>query len=310
MIPQRVLYTDEFFTGGETMLKSMTGFGRYQEIIGGRDILVEIRSVNHRYYEFSARLPRAYGYLEEKLKSFLNGRVARGKTEISLTLMNVEGKDALIEVNELIAEGYVNALRKANERLGLKDDITLSHIMRLPDIFNVRKPQDNEDEIWESVKTVAERALDNFIEMRETEGLRMKEDFLNRLSYIEELVSMVEERSPEVNKAYRERLENRLKDILGDKNIEESRILTEAAIFADKTAVDEETVRLRSHINQFRSMLELDEPVGRKLDFLIQEFNREANTIGSKAQDAAVTKIVVELKSEIEKIREQIQNIE
>ncbi|MBQ8569217.1 MAG: YicC family protein [Oscillospiraceae bacterium] len=292
------------------MLKSMTGFGRYQEIIGGRDILVEIRSVNHRYYEFSARLPRAYGYLEEKLKSFLNGRVARGKTEISLTLMNVEGKDALIEVNELIAEGYVNALRKANERLGLKDDITLSHIMRLPDIFNVRKPQDNEDEIWESVKTVAERALDNFIEMREAEGLRMKEDFLNRLSYIEELVSMVEERSPEVNKAYRERLENRLKDILGDKNIEESRILTEAAIFADKTAVDEETVRLRSHINQFRSMLELDEPVGRKLDFLIQEFNREANTIGSKAQDASVTKIVVELKSEIEKIREQIQNIE
>ncbi len=292
------------------MIKSMTGFGRAEEVLNGRDILVEIRSVNHRYYEFSSRIPRAYGYIEEKLKSLLNGRIARGKTEVSVTVSSVEGKEAVIEVNEAIASGYVDALRKANEKLGLTDDITLSQMMRLPDIFTVRKVQDDEDQVWQDVKTVTEKALDNFVRMRETEGVRMKEDFLFRLENIEKMVSDVEVRSPEVNAAYRDRLYNKIKEVLADKNVDESRLLTEAAIFADKTAVDEETVRLRSHINQFRSMLELDEPVGRKLDFLIQEFNREANTIGSKAQDAKITKTVVELKSEIEKIREQIQNIE
>ncbi len=292
------------------MIKSMTGFGRAEEVLNGRDILVEIRSVNHRYYEFSSRIPRAYGYIEEKLKSLLNGRIARGKTEVSVTVSSVEGKEAVIEVNEAIASGYVDALRKANEKLGLTDDITLSQMMRLPDIFTVRKVQDDEDQVWQDVKAVTEKALDNFVRMRETEGVRMKEDFLFRLENIEKMVSDVEVRSPEVNAAYRDRLYNKIKEVLADKNVDESRLLTEAAIFADKTAVDEETVRLRSHINQFRSMLELDEPVGRKLDFLIQEFNREANTIGSKAQDAKITKTVVELKSEIEKIREQIQNIE
>lgn len=292
------------------MIKSMTGFGRAEEVLNGRDILVEIRSVNHRYYEFSSRIPRAYGYIEEKLKSLLNGRIARGKTEVSVTVSSVEGKEAVIEVNEAIASGYVDALRKANEKLGLTDDITLSQMMRLPDIFTVRKVQDDEDQVWQDVKTVTEKALDNFVRMRETEGVRMKEDLLFRLENIEKMVSDVEVRSPEVNAAYRDRLYNKIKEVLADKNVDESRLLTEAAIFADKTAVDEETVRLRSHINQFRSMLELDEPVGRKLDFLIQEFNREANTIGSKAQDAQITKTVVELKSEIEKIREQIQNIE
>lgn len=292
------------------MIKSMTGFGRAEEVLNGRDILVEIRSVNHRYYEFSSRIPRAYGYIEEKLKSLLNGRIARGKTEVSVTVSSVEGKEAVIEVNEAIASGYVDALRKANEKLGLTDDITLSQMMRLPDIFTVRKVQDDEDQVWQDVKAVTEKALDNFVRMRETEGVRMKEDLLFRLENIEKMVSDVEVRSPEVNAAYRDRLYNKIKEVLADKNVDESRLLTEAAIFADKTAVDEETVRLRSHINQFRSMLELDEPVGRKLDFLIQEFNREANTIGSKAQDAKITKTVVELKSEIEKIREQIQNIE
>lgn len=292
------------------MIKSMTGFGRAEEVLNGRDILVEIRSVNHRYYEFSSRIPRAYGYIEEKLKSLLNGRIARGKTEVSVTVSSVEGKEAVIEVNEAIASGYVDALRKANEKLGLTDDITLSQMMRLPDIFTVRKVQDDEDQVWQDVKAVTEKALDNFVRMRETEGVRMKEDLLFRLENIEKMVSDVEVRSPEVNAVYRDRLYNKIKEVLADKNVDESRLLTEAAIFADKTAVDEETVRLRSHINQFRSMLELDEPVGRKLDFLIQEFNREANTIGSKAQDAKITKTVVELKSEIEKIREQIQNIE
>lgn len=292
------------------MIRSMTGYGRSQQTLDGREILVEVKSVNHRYFEFSARVPRAYGYLEEKLKSFLQGKVSRGKIEMGVTIYNIEGKDALIEVNSSIAKGYVDALRKANESLELKDDITLSNLIRLPDIFNVIKNTEDEEVIWNDVKIAAEEALNNFVSMRETEGLKMREDVEQRLDYIEKLVGKVEERSPMVTEAYRERLYNKLAEILNDKKIDEQRILTEAAIFSEKTAVDEETVRLKSHINQFRNLLEINEPVGRKLDFLIQEFNRESNTIGSKAQDVEITKIVVELKSEIEKIREQIQNIE
>ncbi len=292
------------------MIKSMTGFGRAEEIIGGRDILVEIRSVNHRYYEFSARVPRAYGYLEEKLKSYLNGRISRGKVEVGVTIANVEGKDALIEVNKSIAKGYVEALRNANQELGLTDDLTLSQLIRLPDIFNVRKNADDEEVIWDAVRAVADQAVSRFVSMRETEGAKMREDVLERLTVIEKLVTDVERLSPQSAENYRSKLYSRLCEVLADKNIDEQRILTEAAIFADKTAVAEETVRLKSHIRQLTDMLSLDEPVGRKLDFLIQEFNREANTIGSKAQDIAITKIVVDLKSEIEKIREQIQNIE
>lgn len=292
------------------MIRSMTGYGRSQQTLDGREILVEIKSVNHRYFEFSARTPRAYGYLEEKLKSFLQGKVSRGKIEMSVTIYNIEGKDALIEVNSSIAKGYVDALRKANESLELKDDITLSNLIRLPDIFNVIKNTEDEEVIWNDVKIAAEEALNNFVSMRETEGLKMREDVEQRLDYIEKLVGKVEERSPMVTEAYRERLYNKLAEILNDKKIDDQRILTEAAIFSEKTAVDEETVRLKSHINQFRNLLEINEPVGRKLDFLIQEFNRESNTIGSKAQDVEITRIVVELKSEIEKIREQIQNIE
>ena len=292
------------------MIKSMTGYGRSQQVIDGRDIVVEIRSVNHRYFEFSARVPRAYGYIEEKLKSFLQGSISRGKVDVGVTIFNVEGKDALIEVNKSIAQGYVSALRKANEELGLEDDITLSRIMRLPDIFNVVKAEEDEEAVWNSVKTVAAEAVENFVAMRKAEGAKMTEDISSRLGYIEELVGNVEKRSPEITRLYRERLYNKIKDILEDKNVDEQRILTEAAVFSEKTAVDEETVRLRSHIHQFRTLLESDEPVGRKLDFLIQEFNRESNTIGSKAQDIEVTRTVVELKSEIEKIREQIQNIE
>lgn len=292
------------------MIKSMTGFGRAEEIIGGRDILVEIRSVNHRYYEFSARVPRAYGCLEEKLKTFINGKISRGKVEVSVSVVNVEGKDALIEVNSSIAAGYVNALRTANKELGLTDDLTLSQLIRLPDIFNVRKTADDEEVIWNDVRTVAEKAVERFVLMREAEGAKMREDILERLSVISSLVAQVETLSPLSAEKYRSKLYARLCEVLADKNIDEQRLITEAALFADKTAVAEETVRLKSHINQLTDMLELDEPIGRKLDFLIQEFNREANTIGSKAQDIAVTKIVVELKSEIEKIREQIQNIE
>lgn len=292
------------------MIKSMTGFGRCLETVGGKDILVEIKSVNHRYYEFSARVPRAYGYLEEKLKGFLQGRISRGKVEVGVTVYNASAENESIEVNRDVAKQYISALRSANEELGLTDDLTLSKLMRLPDIFNVRKAEDDEDAVWESVKTVAGKALDNFIAMREAEGKKMRDDVLSRLEYITELVGKIEQKSPETTEKYRKRLYDKLIDILNDKNIDEQRIVTEAAIFSEKTAVDEETVRLRSHIHQCRELLDSDEAVGRKLDFLIQEFNREANTIGSKAQDIEITKIVVELKSEIEKIREQIQNIE
>ena len=292
------------------MIKSMTGYGRGQQILDGREIMVEIKSVNHRYFEFSARVPRAYGYLEEKLKSFVQNKVSRGKVDVGVTIFNIEGKDAQIEVNQSIAVGYVDALRKANESLQLTDDLALSQLIRLPDIFNVIKTTEDEEVIWNSVKIVAEEALNNFVSMRETEGQKMKDDIMSRLSYISGLVKKVEERSPLVTEAYRERLYNKISEILNDKKIDEQRILTEAAIFSEKTAVDEETVRLKSHIQQFTELLESKDAVGRKLDFLIQEFNRESNTIGSKAQDVEITKIVVELKSEIEKIREQIQNIE
>ena len=292
------------------MIKSMTGYGRGQQTLDGREIMVEIKSVNHRYFEFSARVPRAYGYLEEKLKSFIQSKVSRGKIDVGVTVFNIEGKDAQIEVNQSIANGYVEALRKANENIGLTDDLTLSQLIRLPDIFNVIKNTEDEEVIWSDVKIVAEEALNNFVSMRETEGQKMKDDIKSRLNYIGELVEKVEQRSPMVTEAYRERLYNKICEILNDKKIDEQRILTEAAIFSEKTAVDEETVRLKSHIHQFNTLLEVEEPVGRKLDFLIQEFNRESNTIGSKAQDVEITKIVVELKSEIEKIREQIQNIE
>ncbi|MCD7727564.1 MAG: YicC family protein [Ruminococcus sp.] len=292
------------------MLKSMTGFGRMQEVINNREILVEIKAVNHRYYEFNSRVPRAYGYLDEKLKGFLKGSVSRGKVEVSVSIFNQEGTDAEIEINRSMASGYVAALRSVSDELDLKDDLSLSSLLRLQDIFTVVKTADDEEAIWQDVKCVASKALDKFIAMRQAEGEKMYEDISSRLDYIEKQVGKIEERSPKVTELYREKLYTKIKEIVADRNVDDARVLTEAALFSEKTAVDEETVRLRSHISQYRSLLLSEEPVGRKLDFLTQEMNREVNTIGSKGQDLEITKIVVELKSEIEKIREQIQNIE
>ncbi|WP_295208786.1 YicC/YloC family endoribonuclease [Ruminococcus sp.] len=292
------------------MIKSMTGFGREHIVANGREIIVEIRSVNHRYYEFTSRTPRAYGYLDEKLKSFLKSGISRGKVEAAVTIYNQEGTDAEIELNKAVAKGYLDALRGAADELDLDDDLTLSNIMRLPDVFTVVKKTDDEEVIWNEVKAVAQVALDRFVEMRSTEGIKMYDDISGRLDYIEETVGKIEAQSPNVTESYRERLYAKIKETLGDKDIDEQRILTEVAIFADKVAIDEETVRLRSHISQFRELINSEEPVGRKLDFLVQELNREVNTIGSKANDLTITKMVVDLKAEIEKIREQIQNIE
>lgn len=295
---------------GVRLLRSMTGYGRSQKRIGDLDLLVEIRSVNHRYFEVNTRIPRAYGYLEEKLKTLLQSKIARGKVEVALTLNHAEGSDALIAVNQSIAQGYVDALRAANEQLGLQDDLTLAGLLRLPDLFRVQKAEEDEDAVWDAVSQTAQEALDRFVAMRETEGERLKADILGRLSTLEALVERVEQASPGLTEQYRQRLTAKLQEVLSSQNIDEQRIVTEAAIFSEKVAVDEETVRLHSHIAQYRTLLELGEPVGRKLDFLTQELNRETNTIGSKAQDLEITQWVVEMKSEIEKIREQIQNVE
>ncbi len=294
------------------MPKSMTGYGRAQQMIAERDVLVEIRSVNHRYYEFSARLPRTYLYLEEKLKTLLNGSIVRGKVEVSVTINRLDGKDAQVIVNESVANGYIDALRSYADRQGgtLRDDLTLSSLLRLQDVFTVTKATEDETEVWAAVSVVAQQALDAFINMRAVEGARLAADLTEKLSNIEQMLASVEAIVPTIAEQYRNRLYAKLSELLQAANIDDQRILTETAIFAEKTAVDEEMVRLHSHLAQASALLTAEEPIGRKLDFLVQEMNREVNTIGSKAQDLQVTKLVVDMKSEIEKIREQIQNIE
>ena len=292
------------------MIKSMTGFGRDRKVIGEREILVEIRSVNSRYFEFNSKIPRSFQFLEDKIKSILKEKISRGKVEYSLTVYNIQGKETAVTVNSLVVENYVKALREVGEKLSLNDDLSLNSIFNMSDAFNIVRPDVDEEELWNAVKNVTETALDNFIKMREIEGEKMKADVLEKLSNVEKMIEEVCSLSPETVKSYRERLFEKMNEILEDKQISEQRILLEAGIFAEKIAIDEETVRLKSHFLQLRSMVETDEAVGRKLDFLVQEINREINTIGSKAQDLKITGIVVDAKSEIEKIREQIQNIE
>lgn len=292
------------------MLKSMTGYGRTQKILNGRDILVEIRSVNHRYYEYSSRIPRTYNYIDEKLKVLLKQKISRGKVDVNVSINNIEGRDTAIAINKGVAEGYVSALRSVAEELNLKDDITLSKLIKLPDIFNVQKTPDDEEQVWHDVAEVATEAIEKFVEMREKEGVKLYNDVLEKTSLILEMVGKVEELSPITTENYRNRLYQKLNEILNGKDFDQQRIITETAIFAEKIAVDEETVRLRSHISQLVDLLESGDAIGRKLDFIVQEMNREVNTIGSKAQDLNITRLVVDMKAELEKIREQIQNIE
>ncbi len=292
------------------MIRSMTGYGRAEVLVNGRNILVEIRSVNHRYFEFSCRSPRAYGFLESRLKTYLQGKLSRGKVDVNVSIQTVEGSSASVQVNRELAASYVQALRALEEPLGLRDDLSLSAISRFSDIFTVNKETEDEDAVWADVLQVADEATGRFVQMRETEGAKMKEDVESRLDFILQAVEQVEARSPKTVEEYRARLYNKMSEVLGNTQIDEQRILTEAALYAEKIAVSEETVRLRSHVGQFRAILAQGGPVGRKLDFLIQECNRETNTIGSKAQDIEIARIVVDIKSEIEKIREQIQNIE
>ena len=292
------------------MILSMTGFGRGEQVLHGRDITVEIRSVNSRYFEYSSRIPRSFSYLDAGLKKQLAARISRGKVELGLTVQTVDAPDSTVQVNMELARSYQQALAQISEALDVKNDVTAISLSRMPDVLTVTAARADEAELTADVAAVCEQALDAFLAMRSAEGEKMKADVLSRLDTVEGFVTKIEALTAGRVQAYTDRLYEKLKVILEDRDIDESRILTEAAIFADKTAIDEETVRLRSHLAQYRQILSLDEPVGRKLDFLTQELNRETNTIGSKCQDLDITRIVVDVKAEIEKIREQIQNIE
>ena len=292
------------------MVLSMTGYGRAQQVLGGREITVELRSVNARYFEYSSRLPRTCAFLEDPLKRLTAEKVHRGKVELALTIQNVTASDAVVQADYALAESYRRALAALAQRLDVKDDVTVMALARFPDVLTQTAAPADPDALWADVSAVAGQALEAFVGMRAAEGAKLKADVESRLAVVEDLVGQIEQGSAGRLQAYTERLYARLQELLADRSIDEARILTEAALFADKTAIDEETVRLHSHVAQFREILQLEEPIGRKLDFLTQELNREANTIGSKCQDAALTRLVVTLKSEIEKIREQIQNIE
>lgn len=292
------------------MLKSMTGFGRAQKEIDGYVITVELKSVNHRYFEFSSRVPRQYGFLDEKLKSYINGKVSRGKIECYVTIEALNTDTADVVVNHTLATAYVNALKEIAETYELKDDFGASTISRFPEVLVVRKSDEDEEKLWGYVQEVCSEAIDKFVAMREVEGSKMKDDLYSRGQFILDCVSYIEERSPQTVKEYNDKLVERVHELLGDVSLDESRILQEVAIYADKVAVAEETVRLRSHIEQLNTFISSDEPVGRKMDFLVQEINRETNTIGSKANDVDIARKVVDIKAEVEKIREQIQNIE
>lgn len=292
------------------MLKSMTGFGRFEGTVEGRDIIVEIKTVNHRFFDFSCRISRGYGFLEERLKSLISEHISRGKVDVFVTVSDDESTECVVEINHSLAAGYVKALHELSQKYGVKDDISVSLLSRYNDVLTVCKPAQDEELIWSLVKGCTEKAISDLISMREAEGKKLKEDVLIRSKSIISFIEKVEERSPKMVEEYREKLLSRMNEILAGVEIDEQRVLTEVAIFADKTAVAEETVRLRSHIVQMTDMLASNEQIGRKLDFIIQEMNREANTIGSKVCDAELAHVVVDIKAEIEKIREQIQNIE
>ncbi|MBR3145543.1 MAG: YicC family protein [Clostridia bacterium] len=288
----------------------MTGFGKGVAVENGVTITVEIKTVNHKFFEYQSRMPRSFQFLDEKLKSFLATSISRGKTEVSVFVEDTSDGSVQIDVNKAYAEAYIKALKQVAKEYKLKDDIKASSLIGNGDIFIGKKRDIPEDIALSLTLAAAKGAVQNLLSMREAEGERLKDDVLSRTDYILSLVQKIEERSPLTVKEYEQRLKEKVQELLGDKTVDEQRLITEVAIFADKVAVAEETVRLRSHIKAVSELMETETPKGRKLDFLVQEMNRETNTIGSKAQDIEIAHIVVDIKSEIEKIREQIQNIE
>ena len=292
------------------LIKSMTGYGRSVQTVGGREFTVEVRSVNNRYLDCSVKLPRMVSFAEDAVKQAVKGAISRGKVDVYITIKSEAEVDTKITLNTAVLEGYLSAMRQMVEEHGVRDDISVSTVSRLPEIFTVEKPDVDEDQLKSDLMQVVAAALEGYNAFRAAEGAALDADLRSRGNTILELVSQVEAGNGQTVIDYRAKLYNKLKEVLANTNIDESRILTEAAIFADKVAVDEETVRLRSHLEQMNNMLTAGGALGRKLDFLLQEMNREANTIGSKCTDVRLARIVVDIKAELEKIREQTQNIE
>ena len=292
------------------MVKSMTGYGRAREMRNGRDITVEVRSVNNRYLDCTVKMPRAYIFAEDRMKARVQQAISRGKVDVFVTIDASAADEAVVAVNEPLARGYYEALTRLKTMFPLPGEVTPEVLAKFPDVLAVTKAEEDVEAIAADICAVLDDALAAYNDMRAVEGEKLAADVAGRVTTIETVVGKVEERSPQTVAAYRQRLEAKMQEVLQSTTIDESRILTEAAIFADKIAVDEETVRLRSHIAQLRAMLASDEPVGRKLDFLIQEVNRECNTIGSKCNDLTIAQDVVNMKAEVEKIREQVQNME
>lgn len=292
------------------MVRSMTGYGRCEMTVNGRSVSVEMKSVNHRYFEVNSRITRGYSFLEDRLKKYLQSEISRGKLDVFVTIGTSEEEQSEVTVNHSLASGYINALREIGAKYGLPDDITISSIARYSDIFSVHKAAEDEEEVWNEILPAVKSALNDFLSMREAEGEKMKADIMAKADNIMRIVGEIEERSPQTVLEYKAKLTERINELLSTAAVDEQRIATEAAIFADKVAVDEETVRLRSHFDQMYLILQSGGAIGRKLDFIVQEMNREANTIGSKVTDAQLAHKVVDIKAELEKIREQIQNIE
>ena len=292
------------------LIRSMTGYGRAVEMVNGREFTVELRSVNNRYLDCSVKLPRSLSFAEEAVKQAVKNAISRGKVDVFISVRSENGTEAKVTLNGAMVEGYLAAMQQMVEKYPVKDDISVSLLSRMPEVFTVEKPEVDEQQLLADLMRVVSVALEGYNAMRGTEGEALEKDLRSRGATIEELVSQVESGNAQTVADYRTRLENKLKEVLANTAIDESRILTEAAIFADKVAVDEETVRLRSHLQQMYSMLTTGGAMGRKLDFLLQEMNREANTIGSKCTDVRLARVVVDIKAELEKIREQTQNIE
>ncbi|MGM9627957.1 MAG: YicC/YloC family endoribonuclease [Faecousia sp.] len=292
------------------MVKSMTGYGRAVETVNGREFTVEVRSVNNRYLDCSVKLPRSLSFAEDTVKQAVKNTISRGKVDVFLSVRSEGAEDVKVTLNTAIVEGYLAAMKQMAADYGIRDDISVSTLSRMSEVFTVEKPEVDEDQLLADLMGVVNKALCSYDAMRTAEGKALEADLRSRGETILNLVSQVEAGSGQTVIDYRTRLENKLKEVLASTTIDESRILTEAAIFADKIAVDEETVRLRSHLQQMNQMLTSGGAIGRKLDFLLQEMNRESNTIGSKCSDVRLARIVVDIKAELEKIREQTQNIE
>lgn len=292
------------------MIRSMTGYGHAKVATDGINVAFEIKSVNHRFFECSTRVPRNYGFLDEKLKIFLKSRVSRGKLECFVQVEAEDRENVLVTLNKALVKGYMDAFEELKNQFGVKNDITASTLFADNDVFSVHKQAEDEETILLAVYAAAQQAVEKFIEMREAEGAKLQDDIQTHILEITRNLTFIEARSPETAKEYYTKIMARIEELTQDAKVDEQRIVNEAAIFADRIAIDEETVRLRSHLAQLNELLNAQEPIGRKMDFLVQEINREANTIGSKSQDIEIARCVVNIKSEIEKIREQVQNIE